>query len=161
MRMSRWRALVLVGGVWLGAAVIVAVRLRARGGVFGEAVGLGESIAAQAVLGLPWVLAGAIAWWAAGRWPLTRDEMLRPITIQCWIGLLVVVGQQILSTGLSALLPLGQRPLDPWSRLPEHLTYRGPAALVVYLVVAAACLALRSGPTSGQDAPAAGSDESP
>lgn len=159
--MKRTSAIALVGGTWISAAVVVGARLHARGGVFGEAVGLGPSIGAQLLQGAPWVGAGAIAWWAAGRWPLKRSDLLRPITVHAWIGLGVVAAQQVLTTALSTLLPMGLRPLDPWARLPEHLTYRGPIALLVYLTLAASCLAFRSGSSAAQDAPAAGSDESP
>ena len=159
--MKRTNAVALVVGTWVSVAVFVGARLHARGGVFGEAVGLGASIGAQLLYVVPWVLAGVAAWWAAGRWPLTRTDLLRPITVHAWIGMVVVAAQQLLTTASSTLLPLGLRPLDPWARLPEHLTNRAPVALGVYLVVAASCLALRSGSVAAQDAPAAGSDESP
>jgi len=158
--MNRTKTTVLLGGVWASAAVFAGARLYARGGVFGEAVGLGASIGAQFLYSLPWVLASAVAWWAAGRWPLLRSDLLRPITIHAWIGLGVVTAQQLLATALTTLLPMGLRPLDPWAQLPEHLTHRGPPALVVYLVVVASCLALRTGSGSAQDVPAAGTDES-
>ena len=157
--MNRTKTIALLGGVWASAAVAAGVRLHARGGVFGEAVGLGASIGTQFVYTLPWILASAVAWWAAGRWPVTRSDLLRPITVHAWIGMGVVAAQQLLTTALSTLLPMGLRPFDPWARLPEHLTYRGPPALLVYLIVVVSCLALRGGSAPAQDAPGAGRDE--
>jgi hypothetical protein len=159
--MNRTKTIALLVAVWASAAVVAGARLNARGGVFGEAVGLGASIGSQFLYTLPWVLASAVAWWAAGRWPVIRSDLLRPITVHAWIGMGVVAAQQVLTTALSTLLPMGLRPFDPWARLPEHLTYRGPPALLVYLIVVASCLALRAGSGSAQDAPAAGRDESP
>jgi hypothetical protein len=159
--MRRTKAIILLGGGWASAAILTGVRLHARGGVFGDAVGLWPSIGAQLLHGAPWVLVSAVAWWAAGRWPVTRSDVLRPITLHAWIGMGAVAVQQLLATALSTLLPMGLRPLDPWARLPEYLTYRGPVALAVYLIIAASCVALRSDSGSGQEVPAAGMDASP
>jgi hypothetical protein len=126
--------------------------------VFGEAVPLGLSVATQLVHGLPWVGAVCVAWWAAGRWPITRRDVLRPITFHAWVGMAVVVGQQLLLAGLRvAVVPPGLGPLDPWEALPRELTYRGPPALLVYAALVAATLVWRAeDPPDRQDVPRAG-----
>jgi hypothetical protein len=159
--MERWKGPASLVAIWAGAAFVAGARTHARGGVFGEAVGLVDAITAQLLYAAPWVVAAAVAWWAAGRWPVGRHDILRPLAVHGWIGLGVVAGQQVLATAVSTLLPIGLRPLDPWGRLPEHLTYRGPVALIVYLVLVASCVVIRKGRGPSQEAPAAGSDESP
>lgn len=151
-------ALTIVVG-WLVAAGLAGFRLHQTGGVFGEAVDLWPSIASQALLGLPWPLAAALAWWSAGQWPIRRGEVLRPFTLQVAFGIAVAVSAQIMASAASLLLPVGLRPLDPWARLPELLTWRGPPALLVYLVLAAVCLVIRH--DGSQDVPGAGTDEDP
>ena len=143
---------------WLLAGVVAGVRLHLRGGVFGEAVPLALSVWAQLVNGAPWLMAGGVAWWAAGRWPVHRDEVLRPLTLHAWLGLAVVVLQQgVLALLRATLLPPGLGPLDPWAALPAELVVRGPAALAVYAVLVAGALIWRAGePTGGQEVPGAG-----
>lgn len=148
---------------WLAAGLVAGARLHLRGGVFGEAVPLLPSIGAQLVAGVPWVVAAAVAWWAAGRWPVTLRDVLRPVTFHAGIGLGVVVGQQILLAALrDAFLPPGLRPLDPWAALPGDLTFRAPPALAVYAVLVGAALFWRRGDegSSPQEVPAAGRGES-
>jgi hypothetical protein len=152
-------AIVLVA--WLTAGIGTGTRLHRTGGVFGEAVPLGDSIVAQLAAGVPWLLAVAIAWWAAGRWPLRRDDVLRPFTIQAWVGLGVVAAQQVVLAALRAtVVAPGLRPFDPWRAMVGEGVTRGPAALAVYGVIAVVAGALRPAP-SLQDVPAAGRGAEP
>lgn len=156
----RWgpiRVAIALVVTWLGAGVVAGFRLHSSGGVFGDAVGVGASIAARLVDGLPWLGAVAVAAWAAGRWPVSRTDVLRPVTIHAWIGLGVVAAMQIVLAALrSTLVPPGLRPFDPWGALPAELTGRGPPALAVYAILVMAALAWRSGTGGGQEVPGAG-----
>jgi hypothetical protein len=139
--------------VWLTVGVGTGYRLHRQGGIFGEAVPLADSIVAQLAAGVPWLLAVAVAWWAAGRWPISRHDILRPLTIQAWIGLAVVAGQQVVLAALrTVVVAPGLRPFDPWAALPAEWVTRGPAALAVYATLAAIAGVWRA----PQDVPAAG-----
>jgi hypothetical protein len=154
----RSRGVLFLVLAWLAAGVVAGVRLHLEGGVFGEAVGLAPSVATQLVNGLPWVVAALAAWWAAGSWPVTGDDILRPVTLHAWLGLAVVVIQQLMLAALRAtVVPPGLRPLDPWAALPGELTSRAPPALLVYAVLVAAALVWRAGEAGPpQEVPGAG-----
>lgn len=142
---------------WLLAGVVAGVRLHLSGGVFGEAVPLGASVGTRLLEGLPWVGAAMVAWWAAGRWPLTRGDVLRAVTIHAWLGLAVVAAMQVVLAALRAgFVPPGLRPFDPWGALPAELTGRAPPALLVYGTLVAAALVWRRSPPDGQEVPGAG-----
>ncbi|MBT8338237.1 MAG: hypothetical protein KJO11_16740 [Gemmatimonadetes bacterium] len=159
--MSR-RGIVALLAVWLVIGVGTGLRLHRAGGVFGEAVPLGGSIVAQLAAGVPWLIAAVVAWWAAGRWPVRRDEVLRPFTIQAWIGLGVVVGQQVALAALRAtVVAPGLRPFDPWGAMVGEGVTRGPAALAVYGVIAVVAGVLRRSDPRPQGVPAAGRGAGP
>lgn len=144
---------------WLVAGVTAGVRLHLEGGVFGEVVPLGVSVATRLVEALPWTGAAGVAWWAAGRWRPSRHDLLRPVTVHAWVGLATVVIVQVAVAALrAAWVPPGLRPFDPWGALPGELTRRGPPALLVYGALLVVALAWRSGsdPHSDQEVPAAG-----
>ena len=154
--MSR-RGVAALLGTWLVVGLGTGVRLHRAGGVFGEAVPLGASIVAQLAAGVPWLLAAAVAWWAAGRWPVHRNDVLRPFTVQAWIGLGVVAAQQVVLAALRATVVAPVlRPFDPWGAMVGEGVTRGPAALAVYGGIAIAAGVLRRSVPGPQGVPAAG-----
>ncbi|MEQ9569538.1 MAG: hypothetical protein RLN75_05065 [Longimicrobiales bacterium] len=161
---TAFRAGTALAVAWLVAGVVAGIRLHLEGGVFGEAVPLGASVGTRLIEGLPWVGAALAAWWAIGRWPLSRREILRPVTFHAWFGLGVVVSMQVVLAALrAAFVTPGLRPFDPWGALPAELTRRTPPALAVYAILVATAVIWRVPPDAPQDVPGAGrgDDDSP
>ncbi|NNK64787.1 MAG: hypothetical protein HKO98_16420, partial [Gemmatimonadetes bacterium] len=82
--------------------------------------------------------------------------------IQAWLGLVVIVGQQVVLAALRAtVVAPGLRPLDPWGAIMEEGVTRGPAALAVYGVIAFVAGVLRRSDARPQGVPAAGRGAGP
>jgi hypothetical protein len=142
---SWWRPLMWISVAWILAGTAAGVRLHVDGGVFGEAVALGPSVAGALLRALPWWGAALVAWWLSGRRPLPRGDLLPALTLHLAAGFAVVVGQQVALAALqSTLIPAELTPPDPWSRLQLELVRRGPMALGLYLVILAGMMWIRS-----------------
>lgn len=132
-------------GAWLVAGGVAGLRLHRAGGVFGEAVPLGDSVVASLVNGTPWLVSAGVAWFAAGRWPLRRGEILPAMTAHAAVGLVTVASQLVALAALRTwVLPAELTPPDPWGQLPLDLIRWGPVALGVYVVLTGVMLAMRS-----------------
>ncbi len=151
-------ALILLAA-WAIVGAYTGFRLHRAGGLFGEAVGLWPSILVQLALSAPWPAAAALAWWSARTWPVRRVDVLRPLVLHMATGLIVAGSVQLFTAAVETILPLGMRPLNPWARLPELLTSRGPPALAVYLTLVFTCLVIRG--QADQEVPGAGIDDPP
>lgn len=135
---------------WLCAGVASGIRLHQRGGVFGEAVPLADSVVASLLNALPWLAAAGVAWVMAGRLPLRRGALLAHLTLHLAAGFGVVAGQQVAMAVLrSTVIPGEFSPVDPWGQLPLDLVRWGPAALGVYCVLVGVSAWMRAGSEAG------------
>lgn len=140
---------------WLAAGIAAGIRLHRRGGTFGEAVPLADSVVGALLHAAPWAMAAAVAWIAAGRRPPRRGDVLPAVTVHVAVGFAVVGAVHLLQALLQAtLVPAELVPVDPWTALPGEVVRRGPAALGVYLVLVGVAAVIRGGASApGPDPP--------
>jgi hypothetical protein len=99
----------------------------------------------QLLNSLPWVGAILAALFLAGRWPVRRDDLVRPLTLHLAAGLGIVA---TMGVGLAALrtlwAPPGLYPSSAFEGARVELAQWGHLALALYLVLVALALFVRS-----------------
>lgn len=132
----RWRGALAFASAWIAVALISAVRIHLAGGSGEAPLPFPLLVRLQLVNASPWIPATLLALWAAARWPLTRGEILRPLTIHLALGLAVVVTMNLLLAWLRAMAaPPGLFPPDLLVSARTELLDRGHLALAVYLTL--------------------------
>lgn len=107
----------------------------------------------QLLNALPWMAAAAVAIGLARRWPVTRHDLLRPVTLHLAAALVVVPLLAVATAWLRWMAgPPGVAPSGIWESARGELARHGFGMLALYLgLVAGACLWARTDSASEED----------
>ncbi len=139
-----WRGALALTAAWITVALISAARIHLAGGAGQAPLPFPLLVRLQLLNALPWIPATLVALWAAARWPLTRADIVRPVTLHLALGIAAIVTMNLLLAWLRAVAaPPGLFPPDLLVSARTELLGRGHLALAVYLTLTGGAMVWR------------------